>query len=128
MKLTASMLLCVPLLATGANAMSAAECTFQHTTSTAEEGCVAIQTFALCLAQVRAEDPNLVSAEKLLGTAQEETKGCDIQVNPSFKVVNREVRRNHEPWLASRAIFFFLRIMKKRPFPSWVGMTDTNDI
>ena len=84
------LLACVPFLASGANAMTASDCLFQHTT-TAEEGCLAIQTFALCLANVKVGDPNIGNAEKLLGTAQEETKGCDIQVNPSFKVVDREV-------------------------------------
>eukprot|EP00729_Bicosta_minor_P015817 gene15817-24511_t len=81
----------VPFLATAANAMSAAECTFQHTTS-GEEGCTAIQTFALCLANVKASDPNLKSAEVLLATTQKDTTGCDIQVSPSFKVVDRELR------------------------------------
>lgn len=39
----------------------------------------------------RNEDPNLKSAEVLLATTQKDTTGCDIQVSPSFKVVDREV-------------------------------------
>ena len=63
------LLLSLAIVPTTAAALSAAKCVFQHTTST-QEGCVAIETFALCLGNAPSGDTDLIGAEGILAEMQ----------------------------------------------------------
>ena len=58
----------------------------------AGETCEAISAFAHCLALTAPSDEFRQGAEKALANAQTTTPGCDLRVNPSISIVNREVR------------------------------------
>jgi hypothetical protein len=75
---------------TTAEELSAAQCTLKH--ARADAGCDALSNFAKCLASTSIGDPDRVSSEEVLVSAQANTPGCDITVAPSFSVVDREVR------------------------------------
>ena len=74
-------------------APTAAECITLFTTAE-ETTCDSIAAFAQCLASSDAPpgDTFLVRGERVLAKAQEEKPLCSLEVSPSFKVVNREVR------------------------------------
>ena len=74
--------------------LSAAECVLQFSSDEATDQCEVIARFAQCIAtsQDHSTSKNQRNAERVLGKAQEETKGCDIVVAPQIKVVDREVR------------------------------------
>jgi hypothetical protein len=55
--------------------------------------CTAVQKFALCIAKAPASKFVVVAEQKLAAVQEDpQFKLCDLRVNPSFHVVDREVR------------------------------------
>jgi hypothetical protein len=67
--------------------LSASDCTGVYHLS--ELGCDAITAFAVCLASVSANDPNLLSADKHLGEAQEKVRIQCLPPSSSARVAVR---------------------------------------
>lgn len=73
--------------------LSAAECVLQFSTDEDSDRCRVISQFARCIAE-SPDEPGTKNVKKslaLLEEAQKKEKGCDINVAPQIRVVNREV-------------------------------------
>ena len=90
------------------SAPDAARCiiTFSRTNPTT---CDSLNEFALCCAGIRTDDEFRADALAQLETAQASTKGCSIEVAPSFRVIDREVgsrpRQQHFSYFRPSLLF-----------------------